>query len=267
MYRFLSFPRAMAIALVLTGSTSALATLAGETIPCYSYSVVARYPHDRHAFTQGLIFKDGFLYESTGRRGQSSVRKVRLETGEVLQQTDLPSSDFGEGLTDSGEQLLNLTWNSNVGYIFETADLTLKSIFTYPGEGWGLTRSPDAIFMSDGTSQIRVLDPSSLQEKGRINVTADGAPIDQLNELEWVKGEIFANIWKTDRIARINPETGNIIGWINLTGLLIEHGSPSDGADALNGIAYDRAGDRLFVTGKLWPNVFEIKLVPTAKGD
>lgn len=233
--------------------------------PVYSYKVVARHPHDPQAFTQGLIWKDGHLYESTGLTGRSTVRKVDLVSGRVLLRKDLPADVFGEGLTDRGEQLLVLSWTNGAGYVLDRADLSFVDAFAYPGEGWGLTHSADTVYMSDGTAQIRLLDPATLRERSRIEVTDNGRAIDRLNELEWVEGEIYANIWQTDRIARIDPKTGKVRAWIDLSGLLREHGSGGRGADVLNGIAYDASGDRLFVTGKLWPDLFQIELVPPAK--
>lgn len=258
--------------LALAALSAALASACAPTpaaphasAPVYSYKVIARHPHDPQAFTQGLIWKDGHLYESTGLNGRSSVRKVELDSGRVLQRTALPPEVFGEGLTDRGEQLLVLSWTNGAGYVLNRADFSFAGIFKYEGEGWGLTRSADTLYMSDGTAQIRLLDPATLRERSRIQVSDHGRAIDQLNELEWVKGEIYANVWQTDKIARIDPKTGNVRAWIDLTGLLREHGTSTRGADVLNGIAYDAAGDRLFVTGKLWPDLFQIELVPPAK--
>jgi glutamine cyclotransferase len=232
-----------------------------EGVAEYGYEVVHVYPHDLHAFTQGLFFLDGVLYEGTGLEEQSTIRKVKLETGEVLQKRDVPGEYFGEGIVNWKDRLLEITWRTQTGFIYDLATFAPKGRFDYPGEGWGLTQDGKRIIMSDGSSQIRFWDPETLKETGRIQVTAEGQPVDQLNELEWVKGEIYANIWQTDRIARIEPASGKVVGWINLAGLL----SPSDptgGQGAvLNGIAYDAAHDRLFVTGKLWPKLFEIKLV------
>jgi glutamine cyclotransferase len=264
----LSWMRSPAVAaaiLALATACSQGPAQARSHVPVDSYRVVASYPHDPGAFTQGLIYKDGFLYESTGLYGQSSVRKVELDTGRVLHKTDLPASVFGEGMTDRGQQLLVLTWTSGVGYVLNLPGFDQAGSFAYPGEGWGLTRSAQALYMSDGSSQIRVLDPATLKERSRIDVSDEGRPIDQLNELEWVKGELYANVWQTDRIARIDPKTGHVLGWIDLSGLLREHGRPHRGVDVLNGIAYDAARDRLFVTGKLWPDLFEIQRVPAAK--
>jgi glutaminyl-peptide cyclotransferase len=230
-------------------------------IPIYTYQVVHVYPHDPNAFTQGLFYLDGFLYESTGLLGRSSIRRVRLETGEVLQQKDLPPEYFGEGITYWGKRLIGLTWRSQVGFIFNLSTFTLEKRFEYPGEGWGLTRNDKEVIMSDGTSELRWLNPRTLQEVRRVKVTARGKAVDQLNELEWVNGQILANIWQTNLIARIDPATGNVLAFIDLSDLLSERERIASHADVLNGIAYDAAADRLFVTGKLWPKLFEIRLI------
>ena len=229
-------------------------------VPTYGYQVVRSYPHDRDAFTQGLLFRDGLLYEGTGLEMQSSIRKVNLETGEVLQKHDLPPQYFGEGIAVWRDRLLELTWKAEMGFIYDLATFDLKGEFPYPGEGWGLTTDGKRIIMSDGSAQLRFWDPGTLKETGRITVTEDGHPVDQLNELEWVKGEVYANVWQTDRVVRIDPKSGKVTGWINLKGLLLP-GDDNDLTDVLNGIAYDPKGDRLFVTGKRWPKLFEIKLV------
>jgi glutaminyl-peptide cyclotransferase len=242
----------------LLASFSAMA----QAIPAYTYEIVHAYPHDPKAFTEGLFYKDGFLYESTGLEGQSSVRKVKLETGEVVQSSNLVGADFGEGIVDWGKQLIGLTWKSHNGFVADLDSFAPQRHFTYPGEGWALTRNNTEVFMSDGSAALRVLDPDTLQEKRRIRVTAQGRPIANLNELEWVKGEIYANIWQTDRIVRIDPKSGEIIGVIDLSGLLQSQGPVLRVVDVLNGIAYDAAQDRLFVTGKLWPFLFEIRLKP-----
>jgi glutaminyl-peptide cyclotransferase len=222
---------------------------------------VHTYPHDSSAFTQGLFFLDGYLYESTGLLGRSSIRKVRFETGEVLQQKTLPPEYFGEGITYWGKRIIGLTWRSQVGFVFNLSTFTLEKRWEYPGEGWGITRSDKALIMSDGTAELRWLNPLTLKELRRVTVTSRGKPVDQLNELEWVKGEIFANIWQTNLIARIDPASGRVTGFINLAGLLSERDSRGSHPDVLNGIAYDAEGDRLFVTGKLWPKLYEIQLV------
>ena len=229
------------------------------SVPTYSYQVVHTYPHDPDAFTEGLFYDDGFLYESTGLEGHSSIRKVRLETGEILQKRDLLPNYFGEGIVRWKDRLIQLTYRTEVGFIFDFKTFDLQKNFEYKGEGWALTTDGKRILMDDGSPDIRFWDPETLQETGRITVTDQGQSVKDLNELEWIKGEIFANIWQTDRIARIDPATGKIIGWIDLTGLL----SPAErqGADVLNGIAYDAKTDRIFVTGKKWPKLFEIRLV------
>ncbi len=237
------------------------ATEAG-VIPEYGYEVIHTYPHDPLAFTQGLFYLDGFLYEGTGLNAQSSIRKVKLETGEVLEKHDVPEQYFGEGIVNWKDHLVELTWQSHNGFIYDLASFRQIGTFSYPGEGWGLTQDGKRIIMSDGTPQIRFWDPETLKETGRITVTAHGQPVAELNELEWVKGEIYANIWQTDRIARIDPATGKVVGWIDLTGLLGASGAQESAeGNVLNGIAYDAQHDRLFVTGKRWPKLFEIRLV------
>ena len=231
------------------------------TIPVYGYVVKESYPHDPQAFTQGLVFKDGVLFESTGLNGHSSIRKVQLETGKVLQKQDIDSAHFGEGIAVVGNDIIGLTWTSHIGFVFDIKTFKLKRTFNYPGEGWGLAHNGQYVFMSDGTSAIRVLHPTTLAEVRRIDVTADGAPVARLNELEWVEGEIFANVWGTDTIARIDPTSGHVTGWIDLSGLLEPRWKGIRNADVLNGIAYDAKAHRLFVTGKLWPRLFEIELV------
>ena len=227
--------------------------------PVYGYEVVRTYPHDPHAFTEGLFLRDGYLYESTGLRGSSSIRKVVLETGQVESGRSLLSKFFGEGIIDWKDRLIQLTWTDQVGFIYGMDDFEPRGQFAYAGEGWALTRDDKRIIMSDGTSRLRFLDPETLKEIGGLDVTEDGKPVEQLNELEWVKGEIYANIWQSDRIARIDPATGHVTGWIDLAGLLPVEDQP--GTDVLNGIAYDAKADRLIVTGKLWPRLYEIRLV------
>jgi glutamine cyclotransferase len=229
--------------------------------PEYTFKIIRVYPHDPAAFTQGLVYHDGFFYEGTGLNGRSSVRKVRLETGEVVQHVELPAEYFGEGIAIVKDKVIQLTWQSHIGFVYNLSDFKLLQQFSYPGEGWGLTSRGNELFMSDGTAEIRVLDATTLKEKRRFTVRDGAAPVDQLNELEFVEGELFANVWQTDRIARISPETGKVVGWIDLTGLLSPVYRRQDGA-VLNGIAYDSIHKRLFVTGKLWPNIFEIQLAP-----
>jgi glutaminyl-peptide cyclotransferase len=221
----------------------------------------ARVSHDPNAYTEGLFYLNGYLYESTGLEGHSIIRKVRLDTGEVVLTHDLPREYFGEGITYWGNRLIGLTWKSQVGFIYNLHSFAVEGHFKYAGEGWALTRNDREIIMSDGTSELRVLDPKTLHELRRIRVSAHGKPVDQLNELEWLQGTILANIWQTDRIARIDPETGEVVAWIDLTGLLPAGDRIPGHTDVLNGIAYDPTADRLFVTGKLWPKLFEIRIV------
>lgn len=233
-----------------------------ESAPWYGYQVVNTYPHDRGAFTQGLVWDDGFLYEGTGLNGSSSVRKVELETGKVLKRHLLADQYFGEGLTVFQDRLIQLTWRSRTGFVYDKESFDLLRQFAYQTEGWGITHDGKQLIMSTGTANLYFLDPATCSRMGQLYVHDEKGPVGMLNELEYVEGEIYANIWNTDLIARINPETGRIAGWINLEGLL----SPDDReqpVDVLNGIAYDDEHDRLFVTGKRWPKLFEIRLVPT----
>jgi glutamine cyclotransferase len=232
--------------------------------PEYGYRVVHTYPHDRSAFTEGLFYLDGYLYESTGEPGRSFVRKESLETGRVLQSTSIPPDLFGEGIVAWKDRLYELTWQTHVGFAYDLKTLKPFAQFAYPGEGWALTHDETRLIMSDGTPELRFLDPTTLKELGRIKVTSDDRPVASLNEIEYVKGEVYANIWMTNRIARIDPKTGHVLGWIDLTGLLPAAETPPGNDGVLNGIAYDAEHDRLFVTGKLWPKLFEIKLVPKA---
>ena len=255
-------PRAAAslfASLLLAAPTRAAETPPG--VPVYDPEVVHAYPHDPHAFTEGLFYLRGFLYESTGIEKQSTIRKVRLETGEVVQRIDLPPEYFGEGIVDWHGRLISLTWKSQRGFIFDLRTLEQTGQFEYPGEGWALTRNDKEIFMSDGTPELRVLDPRSLAETRRIKVTLGGKPLSNINELEWVKGEIFANVWETPWIVRIDPASGRVTGAIDLSRLLPREDVVAGQTDVLNGIAYDAAKDRLFVTGKNWPSLFEIELV------
>ena len=228
-------------------------------LPLYGYRIVNVYPHDASAFTQGLQYLDGYFYEGTGLNGRSSIRKVTLETGKVLQQRTVPGEFFGEGITVWKNDLFELTWQSHVAFVYDRATFEPKKRFTYPGEGWGLTSDGTNLIMSDGTDELRVLDPVTFAEKRRIKVTAGGIALRNLNELEYMKGEILANIWMTDYVARVAPDSGRVTAYIDLRGLLTA--TERANTDVLNGIAYDAKQDRLFVTGKLWPKLFEIKLV------
>jgi len=235
------------------------ATAAAPAVPVYSFQVVNTYPHDKTAFTEGLQFIDGAMYESTGMEGTSWLRRYDLATGAVQAEHVIDKQYFGEGSVVLADKIISLTWKNQKGFIYDRATLAPKGEFTYTGEGWGLTTDGQKVFMSDGSSQIRVLDPATLQETSRIDVTMNGRPVSQLNELEFIKGEIWANVFEADRIVRIDPATGKVNSVVYLANLL----SPQDrqGVDVLNGIAYDAAGNRIFVTGKYWPKIFEIKLV------
>ena len=231
---------------------------AASTVPVYTYQIVRAYPHDAEAFTQGLEYVEGVLYEGTGINGRSSIRKVTLETGDVVQRRAVGREHFGEGITVWGDQLFELTWQSQVALVYERRTFLPLRTFSYKGEGWGLTHDAANLIMSDGTSALRFLDPGTFRERRRVTVTDGGVPVKYLNELEFVKGEVYANVWTTDFIARVDPATGRVTGWIDLRGLLPAREQVADAV--LNGIAYDAEHDRLFVTGKLWPRLFEIKL-------
>jgi glutamine cyclotransferase len=231
------------------------------TAPIYGYRVKNSYPHDRAAFTQGLVFEDGYLLEGTGLHGRSTLRRVELETGKIIQFRGLPVRYFGEGITIFDGRIVQLTWQARTGFVYDRNSFALREKFHYPTEGWGLTHDGNRLILSDGTDILYFLDPGTFEQIGKLRVVDhQGAAVTRLNELEYVKGEIFANIWQTDRIARIAPDTGRVTGWIDLAGLLNRQGQIPP-VDVLNGIAYDEAGDRLFVTGKLWPKLFEIELI------
>jgi glutamine cyclotransferase len=241
---------------------TAFAAAAAPPLPADSYQIIHTYPHDAKAFTQGLIYLDGHLYESTGLNGRSSLRMVDLASGQVLQKHDLPDDYFGEGLTDWGSTLIQLTWTSHTAFVYDRFSFSLQRTFSYNGEGWGLTHDDTNLILSDGTSYLRFLDPKSFRVVRRIHVTDEsGHPVESLNELEYIHGEIYANVWQTDEILRISPRTGKILGRIDLSGIIDKRELQGEGA-VLNGIAYDPAQDRIFVTGKLWPKLFEIKIVP-----
>jgi len=226
------------------------------TAPIYGYRVVNAYPHDRDAFTQGLVYADGVLYEGTGRYGESELRRVELETGEVLQARALDPEYFGEGIALLGDRIYQLTWQTRTAFVYDRETFEPLGTLTYPTEGWGLTTDGERLIMSDGTSRLVFRDPETFAEIGSVEVRDDDQPIPYLNELEYIDGEIWANVWQTDVIARIDPATGRVTGWINLAGLL-DRGAQR--ADVLNGIAHDPATGRVFVTGKLWPRLFEIE--------
>jgi glutaminyl-peptide cyclotransferase len=232
---------------------------AGGSLPVSGYTVVRSYPHDREAFTQGLQFVHGVLYEGTGLNGRSSIRRVKIETGEVLQKRDLGAQHFGEGIAVLKGELFQLTWQSNLAFVYDAKTFAERRSFRYKGEGWGLTHDGTSLIMSDGTEFLRIIDPATFQERRRLRVVAAGSPLKNLNELELVKGEVWANVWQTDYVARIDPATGRVNGYIDFRGLLTPR--ERQATDVMNGIAYDAAGDRLFVTGKLWPRVFEVRVV------
>ena len=232
---------------------------AAEQSPVYGYEVVNTFPHDAEAFTQGLIFHDGALVESTGLERHSTLRRVELQTGKVLQKVDVPRDFFAEGMTLFNGKIYQLTWKGEKGFVYDPQSFEKTGEFPYTGEGWGLTHDADSLILSDGSDKLRFIDPNTYQVRRSINVSDGGRPIVSLNELEYVKGEVYANVWHQNRVARIDPQTGRVKGWIDLSGLL-KPGEVSDEEAVLNGIAYDEAGDRLFVTGKLWPKLFEIRL-------
>jgi glutamine cyclotransferase len=250
---------ALSAAVLISPPQQRAQTRTSTRAPVSKGRVVHVFPHDPQAFTQGLVYLDGFLYEGTGLNGRSSIRKVRLENGEVLQIQSLDSQYFGEGIAVKGDTIYELTWQSEIGFLYDRATFKRKGTFTYKGEGWGLTHDGQRLIMSDGTAFLRFLDPATQKEASRIQVKDGGVPVGNLNELEFVKGEILANVWTTNRIARISPKTGMVTGWIELEGLLTPR--EAQAAEVLNGIAYDAVGDRLFVTGKLWPKLFQIEIV------
>jgi glutamine cyclotransferase len=231
-------------------------------VPVYTVEVVKTYPHDTNAFTEGLYYRDGTLYESTGRNGQSFIRQVALDTGKVIRQTTIDKKYFGEGIAPWGDHIVSLTWTGGAGFVWSGKDLKVKRSFFYSGEGWGLTGNDNNLIMSDGTSTIRFLDPVTLKTVRTIPVTYNDRPIDQINELEWVDGQIYANVWRTRDIVRIDPQTGKITGLIELDRLAETQDDSLDVNAVANGIAYDAKARRLFVTGKLWPNLYEVRLVP-----
>lgn len=226
----------------------------------YSYRIVNVYPHDRGAFTQGLVYENGAFYEGTGLRQESSLRRVRPETGDVLQLYSLPARFFGEGITIWGERIIQLTWKAGLGFVYDKDSFDLLGAFSYPTEGWGITHDGTHLIMSDGTSVLRFWDPETYAEIDQVQVYDEYGPVIMLNELEYIQGKVYANVWQSDLVVIIDPKSGRVTGRIDLRGLL----EPEDSAqpvDVLNGIAYDAEGDRLFVTGKKWPKLFEIELV------
>jgi glutaminyl-peptide cyclotransferase len=231
--------------------------------PIYRYRVVRSYPHDANAFTEGLVFDNGSFYEGTGVTGESDLRKVELETGKVVQQHRLADTYFGEGISILGDKIYQLTWQSQIGFVYDKATFKVLKSFTFAGQGWGLTNDGKRLILSNGTSTLTFLDPETFKKTGQIDVCDNGKAVRKLNELEYIDGEIYANVYETDWIARISPQTGKVTGWINLKGIL-DTGAINLYTDVLNGIAYDSVGKRLFVTGKYWPKLFEIELVPVS---
>ena len=243
--------------------TFALSLLSGSyanAAPVYSYKVVATYPHSTQSYTEGFFYLDGVFYEGSGINGHSAVMAIAPETGKVLQRHDLPSEYFGEGIVDWGANLYEWTWKSHVCFVYDRFSLRIVKQFTYTGEGWGMTRTAKELITSDGSATLRFRDPETFRETRHVLVKDEGKIVSQLNELEFIKGEIYANVWHSDRIARISPQDGHVIAWIDLAGLLPAE-QRIDAESVLNGIAYDPQHDRLFVTGKRWPQVFEIEIV------
>jgi len=232
---------------------------AAPRTPVFVADVVQEYAHDPKAFTQGLVWHEGRMFEGTGQYGQSSIRETELQTGRVLRKRDLPKQYFGEGIVLLGDKLFQITWEEHVAFVYDWKTFAPKGEFKYDGAGWGLATDGTSLIMSNGSSALAFRDPATFAVTKSITVTENGQPVSKLNELEWVKGEIWANVWESDQIARIDPATGQIRGWIDLAGLLPQT-DRSGKEDVLNGIAYDAKEDRLFVTGKLWPKLYEIRL-------
>jgi glutamine cyclotransferase len=232
-----------------------------KSAPLYGYEVVHSWPHDPNAFTQGLVFTGGNLLESTGEEGRSSLRRVEPETGTVVQKVDIAPPYFAEGITLLKGKIYQLTWQHQLGFVYDALSFEKIGQFNYQGEGWGLANDGQSLILSDGSNRIRFLDPDNFQVKKTIAVLDGRTAVEELNELEYIQGEIYANVWHADRIARIDPQTGRIVGWIDLRELLAP-GEVQDEEAVLNGIAYDESTGRIFVTGKLWPKLFEIRLKP-----
>ena len=244
------------------GTDSPTMSIVSDAVPRYTFRVINEFPHDRQAFTQGLVFENGILYEGTGLRGQSTLRRVDLVSGEVGKMLNLKAAFFGEGVAIYQDKIIQLTWTSNRGFVYDKETFTQQDEFSYPTQGWGVTHDGTRLIMTDGTANLYFLNPLTFERLGQVEVRDENGPVVYLNELEYIQGRLFANVWQSDRIAVINPDDGRVTNWIDLTGLL----SPQDrgGADVLNGIAFDAETSRLFVTGKRWPKLFEIELVPAA---
>ncbi len=248
------------------GQVSREEILSQNTIPVFTYKIVKTYPHNVTSYTEGLLMHDGYLFEGTGLYGQSKLLKMDLKTGKVMQQHELDPRYFGEGITILQDHIFQLTYKSNVGFIYDKDSFNLKKTFHYPTQGWGMTTNGDELIMSDGSATLIFLDPKTLQKKRYITVSDDKSEVGFLNELEYVNGEIFANVWKKNLIARISPKTGKVTGWIDLTGINPDP-EKLKYPYALNGIAYDKKSGRLLITGKCWPELYEILLVPTKNKD
>jgi len=255
--KLLFMPVALLIAVVISSCSDSDHS---SSPSLYTYKVVETYAHDQRAFTQGLVFENGIMYEGTGLYERSTLRKVDHTTGNILQIREVPAKFFGEGITVYGDKIIQLTYKSGVGFVYNKNDLELLRKFSYSTEGWGITHDGNQLIISDGTATLYFLNPDTFEQIGRIEVRDQGTPVRGLNELEYVKGEVYANVWPTERIVRIDPRTGRVVGWIYMDGILNMLGKSRE-IDVLNGIAYDAIGDRLFVTGKFWPKLFEIKLV------
>jgi glutamine cyclotransferase len=241
-----------------------LFTAPSPAAPIYTYKVIAKYPHSTTSYTEGFFYLNGLFYEGTGLNGHSGILVTQPETGTPIQHFDLPHQYFGEGIIDWGPNLLQWTWQSHVGFLLDRFSLRIVNQFHYDGEGWGMTRTTKELITSDGTATLRFRNPDTFSETRHIVVKDGPRAIDQLNELEYIHGEIYANVWHSDRIARISPADGHVIAWIDLTGLLPDD-QRVNAESVLNGIAYDTKKDRIFVTGKQWPSVFEIKIIPQPK--
>lgn len=243
-----------------TPTPTPTATPTGETSPIsYTYEVIIVYPHDSNAFTQGLVIDEGVMYEGTGLTGESSLRRVDLETGDVLQIYELPSNLFGEGITVFDDKIIQLTWQSQIGFVYDKSSFDLLQNFSYSTQGWGITTDGTRLIMSDGSANLYFLNPETFEKTGQVEVHDGNVSVTKLNELEYINGEVYANVWLTNKIAIINPNTGQVTGLIDLTGIYTP--GTGDSNNVLNGIAYDSANNRLFVTGKKWSQLFEIKLI------
>lgn len=239
----------------------ACALPAPAAVPVFTYKVVAKYPHSTHSYTEGFLYLNGNFYEGTGLKGHSEILVTDPATGQVQQHVEIPPQYFGEGIVNWGPNLLEWTWQSHTGFVIDRFSLRTLHEFHYTGEGWGMTRTDRQIITSDGTSTLRFRNPETFAEQRHILVTDEGRPVDQLNELEYIRGVIYANVWNSDRIARISPKDGRVLSWIDCSGILPAD-QRVDSESVLNGIAYDAQHDRIFITGKQWPTIFEIKVVP-----